>query len=564
MKIFDSSLKWHQKLGFIILYLILFFGITGFIIAPIMNTVFRSFDTQTGSIIKNYIEYFAVSNNFKVLSNTLRLGIFTVITCGLVGTSLAFYMGFINIRNRKLVHILLLSPMMVPGVIIVISFIQLYGESGLITKSIQGILGMNNLPYVFNGFGGILFIHTYTQYVYFYLNISISLKYLDYSTVEAARSLGASKLHVFRTVLLPFIAPALISSAMVTFIAGISSFSAPNLLGGRYKVLSTQIMLSKANNHMDMASMQVVVLMAMGLSILFLMRHFEGKYSQESSVRGSEIPKLEIENNWIRITFKGCMSFLLIMITLPVLSILILSFASSSSMMMDIFPKDFGLWNYSKIIEKKRVLKPFLNSIIMSLETCFIGLGIALPVAYLTTKKKNILNRAAEILIMLPLVMPASTVAINLINTFNRKSLFSFNKILIGTYWILPLAYIIIALPIFLRLNIIAMESFNINFEYASRSLGAGSRRTFIKITAPIIMPAIISGATLVFIKTLGEYTMSALLYGVHNRPVSIAMVSAMQEFDIGLSMAYGSIIMLICFVAMVIILRLDKDKYSS
>lgn len=200
----------------------------------------------------------------------------------------------------------------------------------------------------------------------------------------------------------------------------------------------------------------------------------------------------------------------------------------------------------------------------MSLDAVFIGLGITLPVAYLTTKKQNMLNRTAEILIMLPWAMPVSTIAINLINTFNRKNVFSFNKILIGTYWILPIAYIIMALPLLLRSNIIAMESFNINYEYASRGLGAGRIRTFFRVTAPVIMPAIISGAILIFIKTLGEYTLSALLYGVHNRPVSIAMVTSMQEFDIGLSMAYGSIIIMMCFVAIGIILRLDKEKYSS
>lgn len=100
----------------------------------------------------------------------------------------------------------------------------------------------------------------YTQYVYFYLNVYVALKYVDYSTVEAAKGMGASKLRVFFDVIWPVITPAVITSTIITFASGISSFSAPNLIGGGFKVLSTQIVRSKANNHMDIASVQVIAI----------------------------------------------------------------------------------------------------------------------------------------------------------------------------------------------------------------------------------------------------------------------------------------------------------------
>lgn len=113
-----------------------------------------------------------------------------------------------------------------------------------------------------------------------------------------------------------------------------------------------------------------------------------------------------------------------------------------------------------------------------------------------------------------------------------------------------------------IRTNTLAMESFNINLEHASRGLGAGPIKTFLRITAPAVMPAIISSGALVFIRSIGEYTVSALLYGIHNRPISIAMVTAMQEYEIELSMAYGSLTILICFIAMFLVMNLYKEKY--
>lgn len=70
--------------------------------------------------------------------------------------------------------------------------------------------------------------------------------------------------------------------------------------------------------------------------------------------------------------------------------------------------------------------------------------------------------------------------------------------------------------------------------------LGGSWNYTFRKITIPIIMPGIISGVLLGFIRCIGEYTSSAYLYTVSNKPISIAMVNAVFEYEIGLAMAYG------------------------
>lgn len=547
-----------KKLVMVLFYVAAFTLVLGYIIIPLLNTIKSSFNTSDGYSISNYLQYFTNKSNLIVVKNTFVLGVLTVVLCGIIGTILAFYTSLVDIKHKRLLHTLLLSPMMVPGVIIVISFIQLYGESGIITKAIQLLFGLENIPFKFNGLTGILFVHAYTQYVYFYLNVSIALKYLDASTIEAARSFGASKIRIFFTIILPSILPAILSSSIVTFISGISSFSAPNLLGGKFRVLSTQILLSKANNHMHIASVQVVILLVMGLSMLLLIRYYEKKFSAAASLRKVPIKPFKLNNKIAKLGINMLIIVILALILLPIIAIFVLSFVKPGSWMVEIFPKEFSLGNYLKLVSKPRVLQPFKNSINMSIITVVVGLAISLPIAFVISKKKNKINSLLEITTMLPWAMPASTIAINLINTFNVKNVFALNQVLIGRYWILPIAYVITIIPLMLRTNLIALYKFNNDLEDASKSLGAGSIRTFFKITIPIIMPAVISGASVAFIRTLGEYTMSALLYGVSNRPLSIAMVNAMQDFDIGLSMAYGVITIIICTV---VTLLLNKEN---
>lgn len=546
----------------IILYSLLFWVLIGYIIVPICNTFVQALYGEGGYSFGVFKEYFSNANNLRVISNTIILGLGSVLVCGVMGISLALYMTFICDKHKKAIHILLLSPMMIPGVIMVIACIQLYGESGIVTKAIEILLPFINIPYEFSGLKGILFVVAYTQYVYFYLNVYVALKYVDYSTVEAAKGMGASKLRVFFDVIVPVITPAVITSTIVTFASGISSFSAPNLIGGGFKVLSTQIVRSKANNHMDIASVQVIILLLMGISFMILLQYYGKKYGVVASLKSQSFKVNNKKNTLFTFVCKIVIGIQILMIMLPIITIVYLSFVSTHSIMTTIFPKDFTLENYKMIFEKSRVLQPMLNSLKMSLMAVVSGLIITVPVAYLVTKKDNSYNKLAKFMIMLPWSMPASAIAVNLINTFNQKNIFAFNEILIGGFYILPTAYTIYALPLLFSSNEVAMKSINLGLEESSRSLGAGKLKTFYNVIIPNMMPGIISGAILVFIRTIGEYTMSALLYGVYNRPISISIVTNMQEFNIGVSMAYGVLVIGICYIALCLIFKLDRKRF--
>ena len=258
-------------------------------------------------------------------------------------------------------------PLILPGIVIVFAFVQLYGESGLVTQSIKWLFGLEGEPYSFSGLKGILFVHAYTQYVYFYISVSIAIIHIDYSVVESARNLGAAKAKIFTSVILPFITPALISSAIITFISGIGSFTAPSIIGGSYRVLTTQILLSKANNYMDIAATQVVILTCISLLLFCVFRIYEKKAVFTSSVKGVPIQAVTIKNPLIRYLLLSIAGILIITILLPVFAILLLSFVKSKTLMVNIFPQEFTCENYLEIFTRSRKFAPFLNSINMAL-----------------------------------------------------------------------------------------------------------------------------------------------------------------------------------------------------
>jgi len=196
----------------------------------------------------------------------------------------------------------------------------------------------------------------------------------------------------------------------------------------------------------------------------------------------------------------------------------------------------------------------------MALITALISIVVAIPASYIIVKTKSKFKLIIELLIMLPWAIPSSAIAINMINAFNKPTVFSGNKILVGTFILLPLAYFVSLIPLMFRSTTISLQHLNDTYIEASKSLKANHLQTFRRVILPLITPGVISGVMLIVIRSIGEYTISAFLYTVQNRPISIAMVNGIFEYEIGLTMAYGSLIVLLTLLANLLIGKLSKN----
>jgi len=523
--------------------------LAGYVLYPALKTFQVSLLKENVLTFSHYVDFFNTPAYRMSLFNSVLLGLLTVVVCGVIGTALAFFVHFFDLPFGRTLDKLLLLPVVLPGLIIVFAFVQLYGESGLVTKTLELVLGLEEAPYSFTGLAGILFVHAYTQYVYFYMNVSIAIRHIDRYAIEAARNLGASNKQVLITVIFPFIRPALLASSVMTFMTGIGSFSAPSIIGGSYKVLTTQILLSKANNYMDVAATQVIILTVVSLMYLALSRYYENRIKFTPSVRGVGINPIHIRNSLLKGIVLSGMAILAIMILLPIATIFILSFVEPGTWMVEIYPKAFSLDNYIRIFTKSRSLAPFMNSLIMASLAALFCMVVAVPASYLSVKADSKLNVVVEGLVMLPWAIPSSAIAVNMINAFNHPSVFTGQKILVGGYILLPIAYFVSQLPLMFRTSSISLQNLNDVYIEASKSLRGGPIQTFLRIILPGVAPGMMAGALLIIIRSIGEYTISAFLYTAGNKPVSIAMVNGIFDYKIGLTMAYGALVVTFALV---------------
>ncbi|WP_428909740.1 ABC transporter permease [Niallia sp. Krafla_26] len=550
---------WRKRIGITLALIPLLWILIGFILYPTLSTVKISLIGEQGFTLGYFKEFFTYSKNMEAFYNTILVGVATVIICGLIGTMLAFFVNAFEFPGKKMVNILLLSPIMLPGVVITLVFIQLYGESGLVTKTIQFALHMDSIPFQLKGFWGIMFIHAYTQYVFFYVNVSAALKRIDHSLIEAAKNMGASNWRVFRTIILPLLTPAMVASSILTFMSGVGSFAAPMLVGGSFRVMSIQILMAKVNNNLELAAVQGIMLSLISVAFLIFMRWYESRKDYTISTRGNVMGTITVKNPVLKVLFIFISVIVVLIIILPILTLILLSFVKQGTWIADIYPKTFSFDNYIDFFTEPKVMQPFINSINMSLLATILAIIVGSISSYIIVKTKMKIKWLVEILVLLPWALPASTVAINMVIGFNTPNLFSFGQVLVGTYWILPLAYFIGMLTLVVRSTNASLLQLHDSLEEASRSLGANWFTTFRKIVIPIAMPGILAGALLGFVGALGDYTTSAMMYTVHNVPISIEMINKTYNFNIGLSMTYGVVQVAITFLIILISQKIGK-----
>ncbi|WP_162356812.1 ABC transporter permease [Metabacillus mangrovi] len=531
----------------------------GFILYPALNTLAISLFTEKGFVLDYYQQFFTYTKNMEAFGNTILIGFATVLICGVIGTALAFFTNAFEFPGKRLVNLMLLSPIMLPGVVTTLVFMQLYSESGLVTKTVQLLFSMNEPPFELKGFWGIMFIHAYTQYIFFYVNISAGLKRIDYSLIEAAKNMGASNWNVFRTVILPLMTPALVAASILTFMTAVGSFAAPALVGGSFRVMSVQILMSKVNNFIELAAVQGIMLSLISILFLLFMRWYESRKDYTISTKGRVVGTIKIEKAWMKWIFGILSGTVVLMIILPVFALILLSFVKQGTWIAEIYPTQFSLENYTAFFTEPRVMQPFINSFNMAVLSTALAVVVGSISSYIIIKTKLKVKWLIEVLVLLPWALPASTVAINMVIGFNVPTVFTFNQVLAGSYWILPLTYFVGMLTLIVRSTNASLLQLHSSIEEASRSLGASWFATFRKIVIPIAMPGIMAGALLGFVGALGDYTSSALMYTVHNVPISVEMISKMYNFNIGLSMTYGVIQVVITAAIILLSQKLGK-----
>jgi iron(III) transport system permease protein len=516
------------------------------VIYPIALVLLEGLRDPSGWTLRYVRLFLERPTEWRALWGSLWISVVSVILAALIGIPLAFLLARYDVPGGRVLGGLVALPAVLPPLVGVVAFLFLYGETGFVSLLVQRLLGLTEPPWRLQGAGAILLVHAYSMYVYFYLFVRAALFSLDGSLYEAAASLGAGRWRTLRRVVLPQLYPALGGAALLTFMTALASFSAPYIFGGGFRVMPTQIVSTRLNGDDRLAMVETISLTLLALAALWLFRGAGNADLGGGGRKGAGPERIRVRSRALRLTVAGLGWGLAGLLLLPHLTLLLVSFVPLGTWTTEPLPPVYTLRNYVTLIQDPVRARPLLNSLWLAAVATAAAVSIALGGAILSASRRVRSGRLIETLLALPWAVPGTVFAIALATAFSVHAPWVGRVVLVGTLWILPLAYLIRNLPITSRAILAGIRGLDPSLDEAAAALGAGRGRTLRRITLPLLRPALLAGASLAFVTALGDFVTSIMLYTYDTRPISLEILSSLRQSDVGVAAAYGVVLMLI------------------
>ena len=481
------------------------------------------------------------------ITNTLFLGMITGIAATLIGFLFAYVDAYVNTGSKAvkgLFNAVSILPVVSPPFVLSLSAILLFGRTGIVTR---GWLNLNSTGLY--GLPGIALVQTLTFFPVCYLMLKGLLKNIDPSLEEAARNMGASRWHVFKTVTLPLLLPGLGNAFLITFIESVADFANPMIIGGNYDTLATSIylQLTGAYDKSGAAAMAVVLLtISMGL---FLMEKYylerksvatlTGKASRERALMNDKSVRVPLISFCVTVTV-----FVLIMYAL-------VPFGS----LFKLWGRDYSLsLKWYQYVFKNNGYRVFTDSILLSLIASPVTALLSMMISYLVVKRNFKGKALMEFTAMLAMAVPGTVLGVGFIRGFN-SGLFHTGLLqgLYGTGAILVIVFIVRSLPVGTRSGIAALRQIDKSIEESAYDLGANSAKVFTSVTLPLIKESFFSGLVTTFVRSITAISAIILLVTPKFLLITVRINEHAEKGNYSIACTYATVLILITYTAIMI-----------
>jgi putative spermidine/putrescine transport system permease protein len=238
-----------------------------FLVAPILTIVPLSFSSGSffyyplpGLSLRWYQDFFASSFWLSSLKNSLIIGTSATVLATVLGTMAALGIWRSRFPAQALVLAMLISPMVVPVVIIAVGVYFAFAPLGLT-----------------DGYLGLILAHATLGVPFVVITVLATLSAFDRSLLRAAESLGASQLTTFRRVMLPLILPGVASGAVFAFAASFDEVVVVLLMAGPAQRTLPRQMFAGINDNISLtiaaaATMLIAISLALMIAVGALQR----------------------------------------------------------------------------------------------------------------------------------------------------------------------------------------------------------------------------------------------------------------------------------------------------
>lgn len=454
--------------------------------------------------------------------------------------------------GRRALRALLLVPFVLPTVVVGVAFRELIGEAGPL-----GFLG-------FDGSAGAIV----AGLVFFNVAVVIravgaSWESLDPRPAEAAAALGAGPAHVFRTVTLPALRPAIVSAASVVFLFCATAFGVVLTLGGlRYSSVETEIYLLTTNLLDLQAAAALSIVQLLAITALLIVTGRLRAVPDPSLARSMAGHRRPSRGDWPGLLATG---LVLVLVGLPLAALVAGSLRAQDT---------WSLANYRALTGEgshQALLVPVTDALVTSLRTAvdatWMSLSLGLLVAVVVTRRSRSRSERRvrgllDGLFMLPLGVSAVTLGFGFLITLDQPPLDFRDSLLL-----VPVAQALVALPLVVRTLVPVLGGVDDRQRQAAASLGAGPVRAFVTVDLPTMWKPLLAAAGFAFAVSLGEFGATSFLAREDHPTLPIVifrLIGHPGAMNYGMALAASVVLAATTAVVMLLVERLRVPSVGS
>ncbi|MFI5339287.1 MAG: ABC transporter permease [Candidatus Methylomirabilales bacterium] len=528
-----------------------FLTVALFLVYPLATVLVTSFTGEEKRFVlaENYRRFFFHRYYYSSIINSLYLSTLATLGALLLGTALAFAVVRYSLPGKTFIRTAANLALLSPPFIGAYSWVVLFGRMGLVNRALS-TLGWG-LPTIY-GWRGILLVFVVQYFPFVFLLVSGALRSVDQSIEDAALSLGSPPRRTFRTAILPVITPSITAGALLVFMGTMADFGTPMIIGEGLRTLPTLMygeFMNELGGNPAMASTLGSLLILVNTAALMAQRYYA--FRKAYNVVCIQPLRVQRTSSSRRVALTAFAYAVVGVALIPSVTIIVSSFMPTKGPVMY---AGFSLQSYQIIFHL--VPRAIANTFGLTALAVALDVLLGVLVAYLLARRRSAAHALLDAFIMLAYAIPGTVVGVGLIVVYNRPPV-----ILTGTWIILLVSYFIRHLPYPVRSCTAMLQQIDIRVEEASVSLGVPPFRTFLMVTIPLMFPAILSGAALAWMTTIGELSSSILLYSGPWATMSVAIFTEVFSNHFGTASALASILIATAFVPLFLTYRVLGER---
>ena len=522
-----------------------------FLLYPLISMLSKSVIAEDGGITWEFFTKVFTKKYYKrAIMGSIKISATVTLITVLLATPLAYIMSTMKIKFAGVLQILILVSSMSAPFIGAYAWIMLFGRNGSITNFLLNTFGFK-IGDIY-GFNGCVIVMSLQLYSLVYMFVSGAFKNMDNSLIEACESLGTSNIRKVFKIILPLILPTLLSGALMVFMRTFADYGTPMLIGENYYTLPVVVykeFLSEIGSSDGMAAAISIVAIVITTCVFLLQKYIANRKVFSMSALHPVEPK---QLHGVKNVLAHLYCYLLVgAAIMPQCYVIYSSFRNTNG---KLYTEGYGFGSYIEAF--KTVGSSIVHTYALAFASIFVIVTVALLVAYIVVRRRNMANATIDVVSMFPETVMGSILGIALLQTFNKPPL-----LLTGGAFIMILSYTIRRLPYTIRSSSAILRNISPSIEEASINLGASDAKTFFKVTVPMMMPGVISGAILSWIMIITELSTSIILYTTKTKTMTLEIYSQIIRGNDGVASAISSILTFSTIIALAAFFKFSGKK---